>query len=731
MLLALPFALAHSPHDIVRGLAVVGGELLTGEEIRLARSPDDGDTLIHVNSPAGAPTCIAPIVGSPHAFLLVTDEGALFRSLDAGASWSQLVGSGVSVCAPAVRGALVVTRLGLLRVLADTEEPVSGDAVPLLAVAESAWGEVVGVTEEGSYAALVGGVWEVGAPFGYTTVVAGDGVLLRAGQVGIEVNEGEGEWRFVHDLAAVTLGASEAGWQAAGLVDGVLVSTDRGQNWAWVTEGLEVSATGGGAPKEGAPHWFTLLGDGDTLWAGAWEGLYRMRAGETAWTQIELRGQPMIRDLAWIGDELLVADNGAGLLRGTPGKDDWADAAPDLDWPWLRTIVPTEGGEGRWYFSGGVLLYQTDNAGAKVRAVDSGLDGDGDCIAVAPDFPDDPRAWAGGVVEDGTGAVTETVDGGQTWTPIRLSGCSEKPAAMSTGGGGVWVACDASVWFGGHGAFEFAAAAAERVTALVDDEGGVLVGTADGLFRVVLGAGPTAVWEEARVDALAREPDGAVLAATSQGLVRFRDGVSPEALGWPDADVILALSVNDDGRIAAGGYTGAWVSDDGGVTFASATDWDRFDDRDTAFLWSDGWEWETDSGAKAGRAHHTGAPSAYVRWRVYARQLRLLGRGQGQLAVSVDGNAVADVSVSRDDHGPIFGLEVEEGWHDVFVTPVDGEVWLDGGERWRHTAGHADPPAEAPAPDCACGGGAGPAGLVPGLTALVAVLACTRRGAMR
>ncbi len=720
-------ALAHSPHDVVRGAAVLDGEVVSAEEVRLARSTDDGETLLHSNSPAGTPTCLVPLATTAHAFVLVTDDGQAFRSLDSGGSWLAVEGLHAWTCAPALRGALVAGPAGLVRVLADGGEPIARAGSTLKAMAEAPWGEVVGVTAKGSWATVEGASWVEGAPLGYTAVAAGDGVLLRASGAGIEVNEGTGEWRLVNDLPALALGVAEAGWMAAGAEEGVLLSRDRGANWEWVTEGLEKTATGGGAPKPGAPHWFSLLGDGDTLWAGAWEGLYRMRSGESAWTQLQLRGQPMIRDLAWIGDELLLADNGAGLLRGTPGEDDWVDAAPGLDWPWLRALVPTEDGAGRWYFSGGVLLYRSDNGGALVRAVESGLAEDGDCIDVAPHYPNDPHAWAGGLLEDGTGAVAETVDAGETWSPVALEGCADKPAALAGTATGAWVGCGSGVWWGRDGAFSPVAVLSDGVGALLDDDGGVLAGTPAGLDRVALGGEVERIWAEARVDALAREPDGSVLAATSLGLVRFREGVA-KRLGWPVDDVILTLSVSGTGAIAAGGYAGAFVSDDGGASFSSASDWDRYDDGDTAFTWSDAWVWESDDTAKTHRAHVASTPGAWGRWRVYGRTVRLVARGQGSLTVRVDGGAPETVTVETADWAAVTSWVIDEGWHRVEFTLDAGEVWVDGGDRWRTNVGRGPDATEAPGGECGCGHGpARPSGLV--LAALLAGAEARRRRA--
>jgi hypothetical protein len=721
---------AHSPHDIVRALAIVDGELVSGEEIRLVRSSDSGDTLLHLDSPAGSPTCLAPLVGEPHAFLLVTDDGGAWRSVDSGATWSVLPDLRATACAPGLSGALLATRGGVLRVTSAGEAPVVAGSTTMRAVAEAAWGALVGVSEAGEFAEAEDGRWAVGEAADYATVVAGDGVLLRGSPAGIEVDEGDGAWRFVSDLAAATLGATPAAWMAATLSDGVWLSRDRGLGWSRVSDGLEPPATGGGGPREGEPHWFVFLAEGETLWAGAWEGLFRLRPGDTAWTEIELRGQPMTRDLAWIGDELLVGQNGGGLVRGTPGVDDWFDAAPALEWPWLRAIVPTEAGRGRWYFSGGVRLYASDDEGATVTTVESGLADDGDCIAVADGFPADPHAWAGGTIEGGEGAISETVDGGASWTPIPLEGCTSKPAALSAAPGGAWAACGQGVWFGGDGVFVRVATLDERVTTLLAAGEGALAGNPDGLYALVPGAEPEPLWTEGRVEVLAEEPDGAVLAATSLGLVRFRDGTEEARLGWPVGDVILSLSVRDDGRIAAGGYSGVWVSDDGGEGFESATDWDRFDDRDTAFFWTGGWKSVDDESAKTGRAHESKQVGDQVRWRVSGTQARLLGRGQGRLTVEVDGEPDATVDVARDRFGPLWGRELDGGWHEVWVTVEEGTVTLDGGERWRATTGHpvADPD---PAPEgCACAAGsAAPAAFPAGLLGLLAVLVSRRPGA--
>lgn len=721
MFVLVAAAWAHSPHDVVRALGVAGDAVLSGEEVRLVRSSDGGDTLEHLDAPGAFPTCIAALGGVAGGWLMVDDDGVAWRSSDDAAGWSALDLGTAGACAPATDGALLAAGGDLWRVTADDAVGLASGVGSLVSVAEAEDGGWFGVDEAGAYGEERAGAW-VTEGFGYHAVAAGDGVRLRGSEVGVERSEDGETWGFVREGATWAIAAGEGAWLAAGLADAVWVSRDRGLTWTLEGDGIEEMSSGSGAPKDGQPHWFALQVAGDTWWAGAWEGLFRRRAGESAWTQLQLRGQPFVRDLAWMGDELLVGVNGGGLARGVPGADGWVDAAPDLGWPWLRAVVPTQAGAGRWFFSGGTRLYTSDDEGRTVQRLDAGLAVDGDAFGVAPGWPDDPRAWAAGQDADGTGAVARTDDGGASWAVHRLDGCPDKPAALAVGTAVTWAACGGRVWRDAGAEVEVAAALDDDVFALLDDEDGVLVGTVAGVFHVEHAGTVAEAWSGARVDSLAREPDGAVLAGTGAGIVRLRPGAAPEALGWPHGDVVVAMDVDAAGRIAVATYGGAFVSTDAGLTWSAATDWDRYDDGDTAFTYTGGWRSELEAGAKIGRARHAAAGDT-VRWHVYAAQVRLLGRGDARVHVSVDGAAGRDVQMTRDTLGGVLVETLDEGWHDVEVEVLDGEWVFDGGDRFRHHAPLGTTP-DAPPPDgCGCGGGAA----VPGLAVWAGAAAWWRR----
>lgn len=698
MLWMLALASAHSPHDVVPALSVVKGELVLGEEVRLAWSPDEGQTLHHGDSPGSVAECLAALTGTAGAVLLVTRLPAAFISLDGGASWSPLPNPAPTACAPGVTGALVADADGVRRVTAAASTPEVEDSTSVVAISESAGGTLFAIATTGELLREADGSWAPLDPGPFTALTAGDGVLLRGSAVGIELSRDEGDtWAFVSDIPAARLGAGATAWMAATLDDGVWLSVDEGKTWIVDRTGIEPPVSGEGAPEPGGTHWFALIDDGGTLWAAAWEGLYRRLEGESGWTQIQTRGQPWMRDLTWVNDGLLVADNGSGLALGEPGEAGWVDTAPRLTWPWLRSIVATEGGEGRWFFGGGQHLYISDDQGASVWAATTGAFIDGDVVAVAPGWPADARVWETGQDEAGFGLVLESDDGGDSWAPTTLPACHKKPSAIAAGEEVVVVGCDTGIWRRkSAGVWTELLAPGDRVNSLLVDGTDVFAGTPTGVWRITNEV--TAVYGPGPVDSMAWEPDGSMLIGAIGGLIRITDGEAT-ALGWPQVDVVTALAVAADGRIAAGTFAGAWVSDDRGESWLLATDWDRYDDFDTAFSYTSEWTREEAPTAKS-RAMSAGTTS--FRWRVEAARLALTGAGPATFDVSIDGGEPEEVTVDDDGLRRLWAGAVEPGWHTLDVEVSSGTLRFDGGERWRLPGELATVSPPTPEPECGC-----------------------------
>ncbi|MFN7143456.1 MAG: WD40/YVTN/BNR-like repeat-containing protein, partial [Myxococcota bacterium] len=448
----------------------------------------------------------------------------------------------------------------------------------------------------------------------------------------------------------------------------------------------------------------------------------------TRWSQREIRTSPLVRALQWLDDgTLLTAPYGAGLARGTPGGEDWVDAAHALGWPWLRDVLATEGGAGRWWAVGGRHLYASDDGGETWDVVLTGLALVGDVIAVAPGWPEDARVWTGGVDEDGVGALVASEDGGETWAITPLPGCGDKPSALAADGGTAWVACGSGVWSvdtAGATRVELPAPLADgAVLVLLPTADGLVVGGDGGLWR--LGA-EAEVLLPSKVRAAAPLAEG-WLVSTDRGLVRVTEAGSTP-LGWPAGDLVVSLAVEGE-RIAAGGHTGAWTSDDGGATWALSTDRDRYDDADATWFY-EGWEAVAHGSAKRGDAH-LGEAGAVAEWRLEATALAVYAWGAGTLAVAVDGGPPEEIQLATGRWTVVWSGAFERAVHTVRIEVLDGRVELDGGERWRADGAVPFPRGELEVDDGpppqgrACGCGAGGAGAV----LLVGVAGLRRRRA--
>ncbi len=693
MLALIAAAFAHSPHDVCPTVARgPDGVVLAGETDDLARFHADGTVDAHLPSPGDTPVCLASLGAGSWA--LVTAEGGAWRSDDDGARWTRL-DADARACAQGEGGAFL-GGAGVWWVPgvpgADAERIAEESAA---AVAEGPDG-VFALDPDGALVRVEG--WTVVHP-GPWRALAGGAALLLGGEGGVFAWE-DAPVPAGGPTDVVAVAAGEDVWLAAGPAGGVWARRDGA--WTEHLAGIEAHTSGSGSPGDGV-YWAGLLADGDEWLAAAWEGLYRRAADDTRWEQLELRTSPFVRGLAWLDDgTLLIAPYGAGLARGTPGEDDWVDAAPSLGWPWLRDVLATEGGAGRWFAVGGQHLYVSDDAGASWAVAHTGLDLAGDVVAVAPAWPNDAQVWAGGVDPDGAGALATSADRGATWAITPL-GCRDKPSALAVDAEGAWVACGSGVWRVEDGRAEdvtLPPALAAGAILVLSDTDGLVVGGDGGLWRLEAdGAVPL---YEGRVRAGVEDGTGWVI-STDDGLVRVAGGVTP--LGWPEGDLVASLAVAADGALAAGAFTGAWTSRDGGATWALATDRDRYDDRDaTWFYWA--WSSVDDGTAKSGGAMR-GEAGAVAEWRLEGTALLVYARGEGTLLVEVDGVA-EEAPVRGAEWAVVWSAALDAGRHAVRVEVLDGEVWLDGGVRWR-APGVVPPAAEGvPAPEeppCGCGGG--------------------------
>lgn len=685
MLIFVLGAAAHSPHDVCSAAArAEDGTLLVGEGDDLARYNADGTLAAHLPSPGGAPVCLAALGAS---WVLVTDTG-VWRSDDDGAAWGRLAAAALD-CAEGAAGVWVGGGDGIWWI------PESGElervaTAPVFAVAEGPDGvlalDIAGALvdatttlDEGPWTALAGG----------TDVLLGDAM-------GVVVWEGGLARPTVSGPTNVLELATGAVWLAAGPAGGVWVSEDSGGTWEERIAGLEETSTGAGSPPDGV-HWSALIAEEPWV-AASWEGLY---VYDGRWVQRELRTSPLVRSLQWQGDRLLIAPYGAGIAVGTPGGDDWVDAAPSLDWPWLRVVLATEDGAGRWWAVGGKHVYVSDDAGGSWAVVFPELSQSGDVVAVAPGWPTDARVWSAGVDVDGVAVLASSDDGGDTWSFTTLAGCRDKPSALAVGDG-VRVVCEGALYDGGG-----TRVVADGVTVVLADGDDWIMGGDAGLWRL----GEDTLLLEGKVRDAVADEDGWIV-ATDAGLVRV--GASVERLGWPTDDLVESLAAQD-GRLAAGTFGGAWVSADGGRTWALAVDHDRYDDRDATWNY-EGFSSIDDEDAKAGTAVD-GAAGAVAEWRLEGTAFAIAGNGDATLDVGIDGEFEVVEVRGRAWH-TIWSRAAEPGLHTVRIEVVEGRLGLDGGERWRAEGAVPwaveVPPSDEPPTPCGCGSGAAWIGVVGG-----------------
>lgn len=746
-------ARAHSPHDVCNAVGVdPAGGLLAGETGELARFDPLGVPAGHLPSPGDTPRCVTAL--GEGAWLLVTDEGGAWRSDDDARSFTALAPLGALACAAAAGGALVAGEDGLWWVPAspgaEAELLAPAPDTPLSSVAEGADGVPLALDEAGHLLRLEGGALETAHPGPWTALAAGGGVVLLGAEGRVATWDGAvATPTGAGPIGVHVLAAGEAAWLAAGEAAGPWLSEDAGETWTLADEGMEALATGSGGPADGV-HEATLIVDGERLIAATFEGLYLRELGDAAWWQLELRTSPFVRSLQWLDDGgLLIAPYGAGVARGSPrqgapGTGDWHDVSQPLRWPWLRRVAVTEGG-GPWWAVGGKRLYRSTDQGLAWDVVDTGLPLDGDALFIAPGWPADARLWSTGLDEAGLAALAASGDGGESWALTSLGGCREKPSAVVPLDEAVWVACSGALYRVEGG----------RSVALALPDGVV----ADHLFGSaalaggdrLLVSGEGGLWslEGGAWVVLLDEPTGALIAdgdsllvATDHGLTRLEaapGGGAPTdlRLGWPVDDLVSSLAVSPEGRLAAGTFRGAWTSEDGGATWALATDLDRYDDLDQTWRYEAGWRAVSDEGAKA-EAAMEGEEGAAAEWSLAASGLSISAAGEGRLAVSLDQGPAVEVKVDGAAPVPVWAARMEPGMHRLRLSVRAGTVRLDGGQRWRLADSGPEvllPTAESeatgePAADgcgCASGAGARPAGGAAALGLVAGLLHRLRR----
>ena len=742
LVFALP-ALAHSPHDVVQFVSVAtDGTTLGNEWNALVITTDGGHTVRYLAPPFGPPTC-AIAVDAPR-WTVADEDGALWFTGDAGVNWAPVSGPAeVTRCLQTAE--LSSGRIALVGTNDGAWESVDGENWTRLGAPSPAPVVDLARTDDGTTWAVLtdGAVYDVAD---WSMVDAGPAVAVGSDGVTVLVAPAVGPVRRLWDdtpLAApegvLRLAAGEGGWLACTATEAVWVSRDDGATWGIEAEGLDPIATGSTGTAAGGVNYLDLAatdGSSTPTWAlASWAGLFLRAPDGGRWQQAPLRTIPFVEAARWLDDgRLLLGSYGGGIYLGTPLGADWVDISAGIDWPWSRELHVAPGADGSAlgdvYMGGGNVLYLSHDQGATWAAARIGMPVGGDGVALHPDYPATPRLLFAGIDADGHAAVSRSEDAGESWTPTALPGaCDHKPDAVALTRTYAWAACGTEVSRSDEGGATwtlYGALPAPATAGLLPLGEALYAGTELGVYRVDPDEQPVPDLDEGgTVDAFVVMPDGTrYVAFAGQGLYRAPLGSgAAEHLGWAASDPIRAITVNAAGAIVIGAFTGAWLSEDGGESWALASGYDRYDDRDGTWV-KTGWE-DVEMGDAKARAVHRGGAGATASWEVEGEELAILGAADhARLHIDIDGADPVDVVIA-DATTPqvVWRREVEAGRHVVNVHVDEGTFRLDGGERWRtpgpggEVGGLRDPAEDdkITEPDCGCAShapGTAPAGLL-------------------
>lgn len=709
----LSVALAHSPHDVVPLVSVAtDGSVATLEDRAIALSAD-GWSVRWLGYPFRSPDCVFAR-GPDSVVAMVAGEGA-WDSEDAGESWTFRGGPPDALrCVRAEDTLLVAGGAGAWSSPDGLDWSPLGPEQSLIDLTLDG-DRALALGDDGALYELSEGAWLRLAEGPYRRLSAGEGVVLLAPEEGpIERLIGDTPTPISGAPTEVFALAAGDSWLAATADQAVWVSDDAGEHWTLESEGIEAPAEGSGAPGDGV-HYAELV-IGERWWLASWEGLFYRDPADARWSEVPLRTIPLVNTLHWLDDELLVGTNGGGLYRGVPGSADWTDVSTGIGWPWMRQLAVSPDG-GAWFVGAGDVLYSSVDGGRRWTVPPVRLPTGGDLTLVSPGFAEDGRALFGGIDGEGRATVAWTADGGASWTHATLPGeCGEKPGFGEMGFERARVSCGKELFLSEDGGQSWSLQGllpAMSVGMIADGEA-AWIATRAGLYHVDEGE-PTIIDLEGEfLTAITALPDGQPLVAVrGRGLVG-PDGTLP---GWPAQEPVEVLAVGPQGQIALGSHLGLSLSTDGGQSFALACPYDRYDDHDQSWVW-DGWAEQENSRAKAGDVHR-GVAGSEATWTVEGEGLRVIGGAQSaDLELELDGEPRRLEIRKVRFPGEIFAVNLPPGRHELRLRVLDGELTLDGGERWRWDAPELT--VEEPEPErCGCRSG--------GAAALFGVFGTLRR----
>lgn len=655
--------------------------------------PDDATVQHLVASPEVLDTGLALAVGttrSPEGVVL----GSIWRSEDAGETW---------------REALSVEGEELMDLSLSPDWSFSGRAV----AASASGGLWLSIDRGMSWAELD----PIGQPL--YQVAAGEGARIWAGSVS------DGLWLSVDDGASfeqvgfagepITVVADLGG----GLIMAtqpelaVFVSRDGGDSFEISKLGLDPVESG--QPFDGVHHYRLQRGGDGSIYLAAWEGV--------AWTEDQgLTWQTMESTPPWVqrgvelsydayGDQVVIAGTyGGGVELVTPGTGRATTLGTGLWGGFIKRIAVTDdyGRDSTAYVNLLRLVQETEDAGRSWPLWADDRLGDISDVAVSGNWSERAFVLAAGNVDDG-GGWCWALDRGEPACWVPLSGeqvC--KAVAISPGfaeDGMAWSSCGADGLIYGTDDFAEDWSQLAQLDAHVFDisatAGGqeLFVATSRGLFRG---------WQGGELEPI--EPQGepvwALEAATVGDAVHlyalvplqgwlFSDdgGESFEALPRPTEDLALDLALSpdyaSDGSLVVGSFDGAWYSQDRGQSWEDVHVVETLEHDNP--LWEIQPEWATQHDDEA--TYHQRAvtseagASATLRFRGIGLELIApIWPEGGTLALTLDGEDQGEISLAGDEaHQQVVAelMDLDDGWHRLELTAVEGEVSYDAARVWR------------------------------------------------
>ncbi len=521
---------------------------------------------------------------------------------------------------------------------------------------------------------------------------------------------------------------------AAGTTQAVWRSEDGGSSWSLRAQYLE-------EPEHDQPsddvHYFEIVQDhpGD-LYLASWEGPARSEDGGRTWIPLETEGPWNIRSLTLSRDDdgslvALLGTYGSGITLVGLELDRAQAVSRALSKPYVRrTAASDDWGQAPVAFSTSADdLFGTLDGGRSWQALGSDALGRAERVRLAPGYAQDPLAIISGERND-EAVFAWSRDHGRTWSEgRRTQNCGARGTAISFSQ--AWID-DGTAWASCYGrgvvyrtqdrgqSWQAIATMGSAVYGLASPPEGskVFVASLDGLFEVSQHADPREVaFQGQPVFDVALSPDWqadptlfALLA--SGGWFRSEDGgESWHALARPTEDVPRALALSpdfaQDDTLAVGGYGGAWVSRDRGETwdFIHALQWYEEDNP----AWLHGWDWVQEEQDEQGwlRALEPGA-QLELRFRgVGVELLAFFDQNGGGLQVTSDDQQVWYASLqgqSGEAREALVIEDLEDRWHELSITALEGGERLDAARIWRLTlAQEEETPSQEGCQGCAAG----------------------------